>query len=238
MEKKFKAGLPSEILPSMIDSFDITNNDRIIDYFVALCTPASELGDADKVLVSKRTQQVCTVEEMIKDLKQISKQGKNIPVYMMYTGHSKIKTIPSKVYYDTRGAAVICDGHQYSDPFKVSKEEYHTNNVKCAALEIIKKYKLIKLMEIAVNRTADVMGDGMPSLHDIVASKPTWIDPKRIAPDTFEKLINYLNEALSDGPTTNTVTAQINSIQLIKNSKKTGSTLVFEYTVKNTCEKE
>lgn len=233
MSKKFKAGLPSEVLPSMIDPYDAINNDRVIEpYLASIAIPTNKPGG--RIPVRKHVRRAYTVDDMIENLTRISKKGKNIPVYIMGNGQSKTRTIPGKVLYDGRkgAAAIICDGCEYSEIFEVSTEEYHTNIIKCTALNIIKKYKLIKLMQVAVNRTADVMGDGMPSLDDIVATKQTGLNPNNVVPETFGKIMNYLNEALADGPDTNTVTAQINSIKLIKNSKKVKSTLVFGYTVK------
>ena len=233
MTKKFKAGLPSEVLPSMLDPFNPINNDRVIDvYFAIVPTPTKEPGG--EVPVRKRVyHQVYTVDKMIGDLTLISKKDKNIPVYIMYPGRSKLRALPGKVLYDGRkgAVAIICDKYELSDVFKVSAEEYHTNAVKRDALDIIEKAKLIKLMQKAVNRTADSMTD-MQSLDDIVVSKKIWLSLD-LTPETIGKIMKYLNEALSDGPTTNTVTAQINSIKIIRNPKKINSTLLFEYTVKN-----
>jgi hypothetical protein len=233
MVKKFKAGLPSEVLPSMVDLYDAINNDRVIDVYIAIVpTPTNEPGG--EVPVRKRVyHRPYTVGEMIEQLTLISKKGKDIPVYIMYPGRSKPRALPAKVLYDgrKRAAAIICNEYEYSDVFKVSAEEYHTNAVKRNALDIIEKYKLIKLMQKAVNRTVDSMTD-MPSLDDIVISKKIWLSSD-LTPETIGKIMNYLNEALSDGPATNTVTAQINSIKIIRNPKKINSTLLFEYTVKN-----
>ena len=230
MVKKFKAGLPSEVLPSMLDPFNTINSDRVIDvYFAIVPTPTKEPGG--EVPVRKRIyHRPYTVDKMIGDLTLISKKDKNIPVYIMYPDRSK--TLPGKVLYDGRkgAAAIICDKYELSDVFKVSAEEYHTNAVKRNALDIIEKYKLIKLMQKAVNRTVDSMTD-MPSLDDIVVSKKIWLSSD-LTPETIGKIMNYLNEALSDGPATNTVTAQINSIKIIRNPKKINSILLFEYTVK------
>ena len=233
MVKKFKAGLPSEVLPSMVDLYDAINNDRVIDVYIAIVpTPTNEPGG--EVPVRKRVyHRPYTVGEMIEQLTLISKKGKDIPVYIMYPGRSKPRALPAKVLYDgrKRAAAIICDEYEYSDVFKMSAEEYHTNAVKRNALDIIKRHKLIKLIQKAVNRTADSMID-MPSLDDIAISKKIWLTPNDITPEILGKMMQYLNEALLDGPKSNTVTAQINSIKLIKNSKKSNLTLLFEYTVK------
>lgn len=234
MVKKFKAGLPSEVLPSMIDAYDIINSDRIIEKLYIDVTSARSLLDK-KVLVRKRIRRTYTVDDMIADLTRISKKGKDIPVYMMNTSQPKIRTVPGKVLYDDKTAAVtICDWCEYSDAFEVSMEDYHTNAVKCTALEIIEKHKLIKLIQKATNSQACLMVDD--SLISMVASEPTrrLMDPSN---EVLDQILTYLNEALEDGPDTNQFKVTANSIKLIKNGK--GKLIfVFSYTVKKLSDKE